>query len=241
MYGLIGNPLGHSFSADFFNNKFEREGIDEHYSLFPLENIGELLPLLASNPGLKGLNVTIPYKKQVIPFLSEISDAAKEIGAVNVIKINSDGKLSGYNTDSIGFRNSLTPLLAPHVKKALVLGTGGASLAVEYVLRNLGLEVTKVSRKKTEGVITYSEITPDVMNSHHLIVNTTPLGTWPNTDASPDIPYHLLTSKHICHDLVYNPETTEFMRRSAEFGATVKNGFEMLIGQAIAAWEIWNS
>lgn len=241
MYGLIGNPLGHSFSADFFNKKFEREGIDEHYSLFPLENIGELTPLLASNPGLKGLNVTIPYKRQVIPFLSEISDAAREIGAVNVIKIDSDGKLSGHNTDSIGFRNSIAPLLEPHMKKALVLGTGGASLAVEYVLRSLGLEVTKVSRTDSEGVITYSDLTPGIMESHHVIVNTTPLGTWPNTEASPDIPYHLLTPGHLCHDLVYNPETTEFMRRSAEYGAKVKNGLEMLIGQALAAWEIWNA
>lgn len=241
MYGLIGNPLGHSFSADFFNKKFEREGIDEHYSLFPLDNIGELTPLLASKPGLKGLNVTIPYKRQVIPFLSEISDAAREIGAVNVIKIGSDGKLSGHNTDSIGFHNSIAPLLESHMKKALVLGTGGASLAVEYVLRSLGLEVTKVSRTDSEGVITYSDITPGIMESHHVIVNTTPLGTWPNTEASPDIPYHLLTSGHLCHDLVYNPETTEFMRRSAEYGAKVKNGLEMLIGQALAAWEIWNA
>lgn len=241
MYGLIGKPLGHSFSASFFNDKFEKENIPEHYSLFPLDNIGQLQQLLNDHPDLKGLNVTIPYKKEVIPFLSELSEAASEIGAVNVIKFGSDGKLSGHNTDAIGFRNSIEPLLEPHMKKALVLGTGGASLAVAYVLRSLGLQVTFVSRKSSPGMLTYSELTPEVIAENHVIVNTTPLGTWPDTDACPDIPYNLLTPAHLCHDLVYNPEITKFMRLANEYGAKVKNGLEMLKGQAVAAWEIWNS
>lgn len=241
MYGLIGKPLGHSFSANFFNKKFANEEIPEHYKLFPLDSI-ELLPqLLGSHPDLKGLNVTIPYKQQVIPFLAELDKDAAEIGAVNVIKIREDGSLKGYNSDAIGFRDSITPLLRPHMKRALVLGTGGASKAVIHVLRQLGFEVLNVSRKAKEDIISYDQLTPEIISTHHVIVNTTPLGMWPGIDEAPSIPYHLLTPDHLCYDLVYNPEETAFMHRAAKFGATVKNGLEMLHGQAIAAWEIWNT
>lgn len=240
MYGLIGFPLGHSFSAEFFNNKFHAEGIDEEYILFPLEKISELPALISSHPGLKGLNVTIPYKQDVIAYLTEISDEAREIGAVNVIKIEDGGKtLKGYNSDVIGFRNSISPLLKPYMKNALVLGTGGASKAVAYVLRKLGIKVTFVSRRPGADIITYNQITKDVMDANKVIVNTTPLGTWPNTDAAPDLPYEFASPQHLFFDLVYNPETTKFMTLASQHGATVKNGLEMLHGQAIAAWDIW--
>lgn len=242
MYGLIGNPLGHSFSADFFNEKFKREGIDNSYELFPLASITDITKLLKDHPDLQGLNVTIPYKEKVIPYLTGISESASQIGAVNVIKISDNGRsLVGYNSDSIGFHDSIAPLIKPHMKKALVLGTGGASKAIVHVLRNLGLEVAKVSRRKGDGVITYADLSPEIMASHHVIVNTTPLGTWPNTDACADIPYGLLTPQHLCYDLVYNPEMTKFMRLASAKGAVVKNGLEMLHGQALAAWDIWNS
>ncbi|MDE6298119.1 MAG: shikimate dehydrogenase, partial [Muribaculaceae bacterium] len=242
MYGLIGYPLGHSFSASFFNEKFKKESIDESYSLFPLESIEELPSLLKGHEDLKGLNVTIPYKQKVIDYLDDISDEAKKIGAVNVVKITSEkGKLflKGHNSDAIGFRNSLLPLLRDDVKKALVLGSGGASKAVIYVLKELGIEVTEVSRHKRDDNITYDELTGEVMASHLLIVNTTPLGMWPKIEEAPKIPYQFVTPSHILYDLVYNPETTEFMRRGLLNGARVKNGLEMLHGQAIAAWEIW--
>lgn len=244
MYGLIGYPLGHSFSAEFFNNKFSREGIKEEYCLFPITDISLVTQLINENKDLKGFNVTIPYKQQIIPFLSSISDEASEIGAVNVVKIDRDGngiKLSGYNSDAIGFKNSLMPFLRPEMKKALILGTGGASKAVEYVLESLGIQTRKVSRKGNGDTLGYKDLTEKIMADHHIIVNTTPLGMWPNVDDCPDIPYHYLTPEHICYDVVYNPEITMFMRRSAEYGATVKNGLEMLHLQALAAWDIWNS
>lgn len=239
MYGLIGKPLGHSFSAKFFNKKFSDEGIPERYELFPLDSINELLTLIKNNPDLKGLNVTIPYKQQVIPFLSSMDENADGIGAVNVIKILPDGTLKGYNTDAIGFQKTISPLISPNMKKALVLGTGGASKAVSYVLKKLGLSVLNVSRSSRDEAIAYSQITPEIMSTHHVIVNTTPLGMWPETDNAPDIPYSLLTPEHLCYDLVYNPEVTTFMKRAAEKGATVKNGLDMLYAQALGAWDIW--
>lgn len=244
MYGLIGRPLGHSFSADFFNTKFKKDNIDEVYNLFPLPDINSLPTLLDEHPDLKGLNVTIPYKQQVIPFLDSLSPEASEIGAVNVIKIiHRDGRrlLHGFNSDAIGFRNSIAPLLRPEMKKALVLGTGGASKAVVYVLKALGLDVTMVSRSRHAGAISYADVPPEIISDHLVIVNTTPLGMWPNTDEAPDIPYSLLTPDHLLFDLVYNPEVTAFMAKGREKGATVKNGLEMLHGQALAAWDIWNS
>lgn len=244
MYGLIGRKLGHSFSADFFNKKFKEEGINEEYRLFPLENIEDLSGLLSRYPDLKGLNVTIPYKEQVIPMLSSVSDDVKKIGAVNVIKIsrvNDKCILNGFNTDTYGFRISLLPLLNPDIKNALILGTGGASKAVEFVLKDLGLNVTFVSRRKNNSsVLTYSEIDESIVARNLLVVNTTPLGMFPDIDSCPDFPYHYLTKKHICFDLVYNPLETKFMICSSKFGATTKNGLEMLHLQAIAAWEIWN-
>ncbi|MBD5299349.1 MAG: shikimate dehydrogenase [Bacteroides sp.] len=241
MYGLIGYPLGHSFSASFFNKKFADEGIPEHYELLPIETIGNLGALIKSLPDLKGFNVTIPYKQQIIPLLSEIDEEAAEIGAVNVVKLYADGTMKGFNTDAVGFRNSLSPLLKPHMKKALVLGTGGASKAVINVLKRLGLEVTKVSRNRGVDTLTYTDITPEIISAHHIIVNTTPLGMWPKVHEAPSLPYDALTPLHLCYDLVYNPEVTEFMKKSAEQGATIKNGLEMLHLQALAAWEIWTN
>lgn len=242
MYGLIGYPLGHSFSADFFNSKFKNENLDEVYQLFPLTEISEINRLLALNPGLKGLNVTIPYKEQVLPYLTDISDEAAQIGAVNVIKIFHEGdetKLIGYNTDVIGFKESLAPLLTANMRRALVLGSGGASHAVRYALEKMGISATTVSRHPCDNKISYSDITPDIMSEHRLIVNTTPLGMWPNVDKCPPIPYSCLSELHLCFDLVYNPHETLFMRKAAENGAKVKNGLEMLHRQALAAWDIW--
>lgn len=240
MYGLIGKKIGHSFSSDFFNKKFADEGIDETYRLFPLDNISELPSLIDSIPTLKGLNVTIPYKEKVIPFLGEIDPYASAIGAVNVISVSESGELKGYNTDAIGFRDSITPLLKPYMNGALVLGSGGASKAVAHVLRELGISPTIVSRNPGEGRIVYGDLDADVMASNHIIVNCTPLGTWPDTASCADIPYSLLSENHLCYDLVYNPETTLFLERSKKHGAMIKNGLDMLYGQAVAAWKIWN-
>lgn len=244
MFGLIGNPLGHSFSADFFNKKFNAEGIDEIYRLFPLPEIRCIESIIKDYKDLKGFNVTIPYKQQIIPYLTSLSDEAKEIGAVNVVKVERiDGEtiLRGYNSDAIGFKESLIPLLKPNMRKALVLGTGGASKAVVYVLESLGIDVTKVSRKAMEDAISYDDLTPDIMSANLIIVNTTPLGMWPNIDEAPSIPYHLVSPDHLCYDVVYNPEMTAFMAKSKAQGAFVKNGLEMLHLQALAAWEIWQS
>ncbi|MCH5235737.1 MAG: shikimate dehydrogenase [Muribaculaceae bacterium] len=243
MYGLIGKKIGHSFSANFFNNKFQQEGIDNRYELFPLPSIDVFPTLLEENPDLEGLNVTIPYKQEVIKYLDSLSEDAIEIGAVNVIKFTKEGDityLTGYNSDSIGFRDSLIPLMRPEIKKALVLGTGGASKAVTYVLKNLGLDVTLVSRTPKEGELGYDQLDKDIISDNLLIVNTTPLGMYPDVETFPPIPYQFLTDKHICYDVVYNPEETEFLKKAKEMGAAVKNGIEMLHLQAIAAWDIWN-
>ncbi|MGM9799968.1 MAG: shikimate dehydrogenase family protein [Muribaculaceae bacterium] len=245
IYGLIGFPLGHSFSQTYFNQKFESEGIDASYENFEIEDIGELMEIFAEFPELCGLNVTIPYKQQVIPYMNEMDETAAKIGAVNVIKIirkkDGDFKLKGYNSDIIGFSDSIAPLLKPHHKKALVLGTGGASKAIMLGLKNLGLEPVLVSRTAREGVLTYADLDKAVMDTHTVIVNTTPVGMYPNVDDCPDIPYNLLTDRHLCYDLIYNPDVTAFMRKSQEAGAEVKNGLEMLLLQAFASWQIWNS
>lgn len=245
MYGLIGYPLGHSFSAQYFTEKFLREGLDECYKLFPIKDINSLSELVDGNKTLNGLNVTLPYKQAVIPFLDKISGDASEIGAVNVIRIsrceNAAGThLSGYNTDWKGFIESLEPMLHPHVKKALILGSGGASKAVVYGLKKRGIKPLIVSRSKNSGDMTYDDIDKTIMSEHLLIVNTTPLGMFPETEAYPDIPYNFLRPDHICYDLIYNPEQTEFMRKSAAMGAEVKNGLEMLHIQAELSWKIWN-
>lgn len=245
VYGLIGYPLGHSFSKQFFNDKFASEGIDAEYINFELPDIGDLMEVFAENPGLSGLNVTIPYKQQVIPYLDDLDPEAEEIGAVNVIKITptkrqGDFRLTGYNTDVEGFRLSVKPLLTPERDKALILGTGGASKAVAQAFKTLGVEYTFVSRSKHAGCLTYGELTPEIMASHKVIVNTTPLGMYPHVDECADIPYSCLTPAHLCYDLLYNPDVTEFMRRAQANGAEVKNGLEMLLLQAFASWNVWN-
>lgn len=243
-YGLIGYPLGHSFSKNFFNQKFESEHIDAQYINFEIPSIKDFKDVLKFNPELHGLNVTIPYKEQVIPYLDDLDEDARLIGAVNVIKFArgflGKTKLIGYNSDVIGFRRSIEPLLTDSHRRALILGTGGASKAVFHGLKQLGVESTFVSRTAKEGCITYADLTREMMDRYTVIVNTTPLGMFPNVDTCPDIPYEWLTPNHLLYDLLYNPDETLFMRRGKERGATVKNGLEMLLLQAFAAWEIWN-
>lgn len=244
IYGLIGYPLGHSFSKDFFNHKFQDEHISARYINFELPDLTGFKDLFSQYRDLSGLNVTIPYKEKIIPYLDTLDPLAANIGAVNVIKIchspNGALCLKGYNSDIIGFRDSISPLLTPQHKQALVLGTGGASKAVIAALRQLGLTPTSVSRIPQGNAIAYGDLTPEIMKANTVIINTTPLGMSPHTQSSPHIPYHLITPEHICYDLVYNPETTLFMQQCAAYGATVKNGLEMLHLQALAAWNIWN-
>lgn len=244
-YGLIGYPLGHSFSKNFFNQKFESEHIDAQYVNFEIPNIKEFKDVLKYNPDLHGLNVTIPYKEQVIPYLDGLDEDARLIGAVNVIKFShgflGKTKLIGYNSDVIGFKRSIEPLLKPSHRRALILGTGGASKAVFHGLKKLAVEPVFVSRTAKEGCLTYGELTREIIDQHTIIVNTTPLGMFPNVDSCPDIPYEWLTPDHLLYDLLYNPDETLFMKKGKERGATVKNGLEMLLLQAFAAWQIWNS
>ncbi len=244
VYGLIGFPLTHSFSMNYFNNMFESENIDAEYVNFEIPEIGDLMEVVSENPNLAGLNVTIPYKEQVIPYMDEMDAEAALIGAVNVIKLiktdDGDIKLKGFNSDVMGFQNSIAPLLNAKRNRALILGTGGASKAINRGLLNLGVEPTFVSRSAREGVISYADLTPEVMAAHKVIVNCTPLGMYPDVDRCPDIPYDLLTPEHLCYDLIYNPDTTAFMRKSRAYGAEVKNGLEMLLLQAFESWNIWN-
>lgn len=245
-FGLIGYPLSHSFSKKYFSEKFEAERItDAVYELYPIASIDELPQLLKSNPELIGMNVTIPYKQQVIPFLDEIDPKAEAIGAVNTIHLN-NGKLKGYNTDYLGFKESLIKFIGSKAKpeSALILGTGGASKAVTAALSDLAISYQLVSRSVSSGHLAYE----DLNESHHhlitqspLIINTTPLGTHPNTEELPELPYHLLTPDHMLYDLVYNPLVTAFMQKGIDAKCWVKNGLEMLHGQAEAAWKIWNA
>lgn len=244
-YGLIGYPLGHSFSRNFFNEKFASENIQAEYVNFEIPSIEQFPEIIRANPNLAGLNVTIPYKEAVIPYLNRLDTDAAAIGAVNVIRINrispKETELVGYNSDVIGFNRSIEPLLEPHHKKALILGTGGASKAVNFGLKKLGLETLFVSRSRhDEHTLTYQELTPELMDEYKVIVNTTPVGMYPNADEYPDIPYECLTHKHLLYDLLYNPDTTLFMKKGSEQGAVVKNGIEMLLLQAFEAWDIWN-
>lgn len=241
-YGLLGYPLGHSFSRNYFNQKFKAEKIDAEYVNFEIPNIKEIKTVLKENPDLNGLNVTIPYKEQVIPYLDDLDEDARLIGAVNVIKFTKGRfgrKLKGYNSDIIGFKQSIEPLLKESHRKALILGTGGASKAVFHGLKQLGVGATWVSRKPKEFCITYEEITPKMMEQYTIIVNSTPLGMFPNINFCPDIPYDSLTPAHLLYDLLYNPDETLFMKKGKEKGAVVKNGLEMLLLQAFAAYEIW--
>lgn len=240
-YGLIGYPLGHSFSARYFGNKFSKEGItDARYQLFELKDISMFPKLCQEQPDLRGLNVTIPHKEAIIPYLDRLSDSAKEIGAINVIKREADNSLSGHNTDYIGFKQSLRNWLPEvHQKKALVLGTGGAAKAVGVALKHLNVSHVFVSRQEGAGNLTYQQLSKDVLNEQQLIINTTPLGMQPAVASKPNLPYHLLGRQHWLYDLVYNPETTAFLQEGIRQGAQVKNGLEMLYAQAEAAWEIW--
>ncbi len=240
-YGLIGYPLGHSFSRRFFNEEFFPEhGIEAEYLNFEIPEAEGLLEVVRTHPLLRGLNCTIPHKQAIIPLLDEISPEAREIGAVNVIRIR-DGRLKGFNSDIIGFMDSLRPLLRPHHRRALVLGSGGASKAVWAGLLRLGLEPMQVSRKAGDGVLSYEMLTPEVMADCTVVVNCSPVGMFPHVDKCPAIPYELLSGRHLLYDLVYNPLDTLFMQRGRERGATVKNGLEMLRLQALASWKFWHS
>ena len=243
-YGLIGFPLVHSHSKDFFAEKFRREGIDAVYENYEIPEPRLLLEIVKNNPSLRGLNCTIPHKQAIIPLLNELSPEAQEIGAVNVIEIqrqqNGDLWLKGYNTDIVGFTESIHPMLKPFHKKALILGTGGASKAIRAGLTRLGLEWKLVSRKGADNVFSYEDITPQLLQEYKVIVNCTPIGMYPHIDEAPNLPYRSMGQEHLLFDLIYNPEETEFMRRGAKAGAMVKNGLEMLQRQALASWKIWN-
>ncbi len=241
-YGLIGKKLTHSFSKKYFSKKFKDLGIDgtHQYVLYEIPTIEDFKKIIETHHP-EGLNVTIPYKEAVVPYLSKIDHTAKAIGAVNVIK-NTGPELIGYNTDYLGFRESLVNWLgSKKINKALILGTGGASHAVEYALDQLNINYDYVSRRKSTGILAYGDLNKKIITEHQLIINTTPLGTYPNTRGAPDIPYNQLTSNHFLYDLVYNPEITEFMNKGLKYNANVKNGFEMLILQAEKSWELWNS
>ena len=244
-YGLIGYPLGHSFSRKFFTEKFEKEGIDAQYLNFEIPSIEEFPEVIKNHPELRGLNVTIPYKQQVMQYLDDISEEAKAIGAVNVVKcqlstVNCQPHLTGYNSDVIGFVESIKPLMQPHHKKALILGTGGASKAIRYGLeKKLGIETLFVSRSAREGMITYEDVTAEVLKEYEVIVNCSPVGMFPHVDECPALPYEAMNENNLLYDLVYNPLETLFMKKGAAQGATVKNGLEMLHLQAIASWEFW--
>lgn len=244
LFGLIGYPLSHSFSKGYFAEKFQKEHIEGcRYDNYPIEDISLLSGIIESNPELIGLNVTIPYKEKVLTFLHSISDEAKEIGAVNTIKINRSGKhitLSGYNTDVYGFGESLKPLLEPHHTSALILGTGGASKAVKFTLNKLGIDFIQVSRNRGEKILAYEDLSKEIIEKYKIIVNTTPLGTFPKIEEYPSLPYHYLSSQHLLYDLVYNPEVTAFLKHGLTHHCQIKNGLEMLHLQAEKAWEIWN-
>lgn len=242
-YGLIGYPLSHSFSQSFFTKKFADELIDARYLLFPIEEIDDFNALLSTHPYIAGLNVTIPYKEKIIPFLDSLDESALEVGAVNVIKfIRSETgiHLKGYNSDTYGFMKSIKPHLTSHHERALIIGTGGASKAVAYVFRQLGIPYTYVSRMPSRlNEISYHDIDKEVMEMHKIVVNTTPLGMYPHPDNCPGLPYQFFGNQHLAYDLVYNPEETLFLKKAAQRGANIKNGIEMLFLQALRAYDIW--
>ena len=246
IYGLIGYPIRHSFSAIYFNAKFEDEGISAYYNNFEIEDVGDLMEVIAEYPNLNGLNVTSPYKELVIPYMNELDETARTVGAVNVIKFargskDNELRLVGYNSDVTGFGMTMKKLLTPDRKAALVLGTGGAAKAVTVALEQLGVEVHAVSRRKSARTFTYEELTRQMIAEHKIIVNATPVGALPDVEQCLDIPYRFLTPEHLCYDLVYNPSETKFMKLAQEQGAQVKNGLEMLLLQAFKSYEIWNS
>lgn len=245
LYGLIGYPLVHSFSRDFFNQKFDAENINAHYINFEIPSLELLTEIIAHYPNLCGLNVTAPYKEAVIPYLDSLDDDAREIGAVNVIKFIREPKaggfveLRGYNSDVVGFGKTIESISPVQYPRAMVLGTGGAAKAVRAALERRGIEVQLVSRRKTEHTLVYEEITRAMVSNYHLVVNATPVGKYPDDNKCPDFPYRFLTREHLCYDLIYNPEETLFMKNAAQYGAATKNGLEMLLLQAFSSYEIW--
>ena len=240
-YALVGRNISYSFSRRYFAEKFAKEQItDCEYINFDIPYIEELPALIAATPTLAGINVTIPYKEAVLPLLDLESEALMAIKACNTIKILPSGKLKGDNTDYIGFRDSLISYLQPHHNRALILGTGGASKAVAFALSQLGIPFLLVSRESSAIAISYHELTKEIIENHSLIINTTPLGTFPKTEAFPPIPYQWITNQHLLYDLIYNPEKTTFLAKGAAQGATILNGYPMLVLQAEAAWKIWN-
>jgi shikimate dehydrogenase len=240
-FGLIGKNISYSFSKKHFSVKFTLGNLDGYvYDNYDLQSIQDFPKLLADNPELKGLNVTIPYKEEIIPYLNKLSKKAAQIGAVNVIRITKNGKLKGYNSDYYGFKKALQPLLQSHHKKALILGSGGAAKAVAFALNELGILFTFVSREEKEGMIDYDRINATTFDNYQIFINCTPLGTSPNVKEFPPIPYQYFTEKHIAFDLIYNPEETQFLKKAKKNGAVIKNGYEMLVFQAEKAWKIWN-
>ena len=239
--GLLGKHIDYSFSRAYFNKKFEAEQLPYTYVNFDLEAISELKKVLQTNPDLVGLNVTIPYKEQIIPYLDRLDKKAKKIGAVNTVTISSKGKLKGYNTDCFGFKKSIKPFLKSHHKKALILGTGGASKAIAYTLKRLNIKYDYVSRQKKDKVTyTYDELNLDIIRAYKIIINCTPLGTYPNVNSCPDIPYDGISNKHLVFDLIYNPEETKLLKIAKDQGAETINGYQMLVYQAEKAWKIWD-
>lgn len=240
-FGLLGRDISYSFSRGYFAKKFKNEDLPHSYVNFDLPSIDDLTAIIENTPNLKGINVTIPYKEQVIPLLDKLNKTAKEIGAVNTIRFSKNNKLTGYNTDYYGFKNSLKPHLKSHHKKALILGTGGASKAIAYALKKLKIKYDFVSRTKKEGVtFLYSDLTEKIISDYTIIINCTPIGTFPNVEMCPNIPYTAISEKHILYDLIYNPERTKFLNHGFNNGATIINGLEMLRLQAEKSWEIWH-
>ena len=240
-FGLLGRNISYSFSKGYFTDKFNSENfVGCTYENFDIPEIAAFPEVIKNTSDLKGLNVTIPYKETVIPFLDKLSKKAELIGAVNTIKITRKGKLKGYNTDYYGFKKSLQPLLQPHHKKALILGTGGASKGVAFALDELDIPYTFVSREAKENGIDYDRINATTFDNYQIIINATPVGTSPNVDAFPLLPYEFFTEKHIAYDLIYNPAETQFLKKAKQQGAQIKNGLDMLIFQAEKAWKIWN-
>jgi len=241
-YGLVGKNIDYSFSRHYFSEKFLREKrTNHHYVNYDLKSIDDFVQVLTSTPTPNGLNVTIPYKKAVIPYLDELSDEAAVIGAVNTIVWNSSGKIVGHNTDHFGFTKALMEQIKSLPKKALILGTGGASKAIQFALDQIHCEYLMVSRKPHKNQLSYNDLNSDVLNSVELIVNTTPLGTFPNISESPQIPYKLLHSKHLLFDLIYNPEESQFLKEGKKQGCQTTNGYKMLVYQAEKSWELWNA
>lgn len=242
-YGLLGKKISYSFSKGYFTEKFQNQGLTNHeYLNFDLDKIQHFSKVIQEfHTSLKGFNVTIPYKQEVFKLLDDIDDTAKQVGAVNTVKYTNRGKLIGYNSDVVGFEQSILPLLKPHHTKALILGTGGASKAVSYVFGQLGIDCIKVSRQASEkNEISYEDITKSLLSEYTIIVNCSPVGTFPNIDQKPSIPYQFITNDHLLYDLIYNPKQTSFLREGVNQGALTKNGYEMLVLQAEESWRIWN-